>query len=413
MNPFVKELTRRKFLATSAMTAGALNILGVRTTWPSDAVDARVAQLVASTVGIDTHNHIDVPMTPAELPGPDLDLKGEFKRSGLSAICMTFATDYQPGDPYERFHTAMGAMDRQLKRNEMKRALTPADVVAAHEAGQPTVIQAIEGAHFLEGHLERVEEAYGRGLRHFGLLHDSDASVPLGDVYTNKPQFGGLTAFGSSVIRECNRLGMVVDLAHADLETTRMALKVSTRPVLVSHTGLDTQLGSDARMAQMMRPRLISKEQARMVADGGGAVGVWTHLADTPLDYAKNIRALADVIGVEHVCLGTDTKLTQPSPRHFGPPPGDGKPAGHGPDGGPPPRGMGPIGGPPREARGDSGGPQRARAGERTNQAWSSDAPGFYYVVVDAMLKAGFTAEEIGKIGGGNYLRIFGEATKR
>ena len=407
--------TRRSFLRTAAMVASASTLLRWQNAWAVDAIDPKVAAIVEKSIGIDTHNHIDVPMTAAELPGPDLDLMGEMKRSGLSAICMTFATDYQPGDPYDRFHTALGAMDRQLARNEIRRALTPADVLTAHKAGRPAVIQAIEGAHFLEGYLERVQEAYGRGLRHFGLLHDSDASVPLGDVYTNKPQFGGLTAFGSSVIKECNRLGMVLDLAHADMQTTKMALKVSTRPVIVSHTGLDTQLGGDSRMAQMMRPRLIGKEQARMIADQGGAIGVWTHLEDTPRDYAKNIRALVDVIGVEHVCLGTDTKLTQPSPRGFRPPPGGRSPDGHGPEGGPPLGAMSQAGGPPHEGSDNAGagGPQRARAGERTNQVWSSDSPGFYYVVVDAMLKAGFHPDEIGKIGGGNYLRIFGEATER
>jgi membrane dipeptidase len=293
---------------------------------------------------------------------------------------MTFATDYQPGDAYDRFLKGLAAMDRQLERNSMKRSLSAGDVRAAHTAGQPTVIQAVEGAHFLQGHLERVEEAYQRGLRHLGLLHDSDASVPLGDVYTNPPSFGGLTAFGTSVIKECNRLGMLIDLAHANLQTTEMALKVTTRPVIISHTGLDTQLGSDARMAERMRPRLISNRQARMVANAGGLVGVWTHLSDSPLEYARNVRALADVIGVDHVCIGTDTKLTQPSARPGGPPAGSG------------------------------GGPNRPRIGERTNLAWADQTAGFYYVVVDALLKTGFAPDEIGKIGGGNFLRVFGAA---
>ena len=365
--------SRRRFLSTIA-GAGADMALGACFAWAADITDSRVDEIVATTIGIDTHNHIDVPLTAADMPGPDIDLKGEMKRSGLSAICMTFATDYQPGDAYDRFLKGIGSMDRQLERNGMKRALSAADIRAAHKEGQPTVIQAIEGAHFLEGHLERVEEAYHRGLREFGLLHDSDASVPLGDVYTNPPRFGGLTAFGASVIKECNRLGILIDLAHADVATTKAALKVSTRPVFISHTGLDTQLGNDPRMAQMMRPRLIGKEQARMVADAGGLVGVWTHLADTPLDYSRNIRALVDVIGMDHVCIGTDTKLTPPSPRP---------------------------------------GPQHPRVGERTNQAWQDQTAGFYYVVVDAMLKTGFTRGEIGKIGGGNFLRVFGEAVKK
>ena len=388
--------SRRQFLSTAFMTAGAAMMLRPRLGWAADVSDPRVAVIVAKTIGIDTHNHIDVPLTAAEMPGPKIDLAGEMKQSGLSAICMTFATDYQPGDANDRFLKGLASMDRLLERNSMKRSLSPADVRNAHKNGQPTVIQAVEGAHFLQGHLERVEEAYHHGLRQFGLLHDSDASVPLGDVYTNPPRFGGLTAFGAAVIKECNKLGILVDLAHANMQTTAAALKVTTRPVIISHTGLDTQLGSNPRMAEMMRPRLISKEQAKIVANSGGLVGVWTHLADTPLDYARNIRALVDVIGVDHVCIGTDTKLTQPSPRPAGPPPGGPRPGGH--DG--PPPGFRP-------------GQNHPQIGERTNLAWAGQTAGFYYVVVDAMLKTGFTPDEIGKIGGGNYLRVFGAAVAK
>jgi membrane dipeptidase len=381
--------SRRQFLSTVAMTAGVGILLRPRSGWAANMADSRVADIVAKTIGIDTHNHIDVPLTAGEMPGPDIDLAGELRQSGLSAICMTFATDYQPGDAYNRFLKGISSMDQQLGRNGMKRSLTPDDVRKAHKNRQPTVIQAIEGGHFLQGHLDRVEEAYGRGLRHFGLLHDSDASVPIGDVYTNPPRYGGLTPFGAAVIKECNRLGILIDLAHADMQTTQAALKLSTRPVIISHTGLDTQLGSNPNMAQMMRPRLISKEQAKMVANAGGLVGVWTHLADTPLDYARNVRALVEVIGVDHVCIGTDTKLTQPSPRPFAPPSGTAAP-------------------------GDPGlVQQRPRVGERTNQVWQDQTSGFYDVFVDAMLKTGFTSDGIAKIGGENFLRVFSEAVKK
>jgi membrane dipeptidase len=386
--------SRREFFRSATMMAGSGLMLTSRWAWSAEVTDPRVAKIVSQTIGIDTHNHIDVPLTSAEMPGPDIDLATDIKRSGLTAICMTFATDYQSGDAYNRFLSGLASMDRQLERNHMMRSLTPGDVRSAHATSKPTVIQSVEGGHFLQGHVERVEIAYQRGLRHLGLLHDSDASEPLGDVYTNPPRFGGLTVFGASVIKECNRLGIVVDLAHADLQTTKAALKIATKPVIVSHTGLDTQLGSDPRMANMMRPRLISREHARLVADAGGVVGVWTHLADTPLEYAKNIRALVDVIGVDHVCLGTDTKLTQPGARPNGPPPGGPRPNGAGPE-------VGHQGPPP--------GQQRPHFGERTNEAWSDQSVGFYYVVVDAMLKTGFTPDEIAKIGGGNFLRIFGE----
>lgn len=90
-----------------------------------------------------------------------------------------------------------------------------------------------------------MQEAYQRGLRHFGLLHDSDASTPLGDVYTNPARYGGMTAFGLDVVRECNRLGMLIDLAHCDMKTTQDAVHTSSKPVIISHTGPDWRLGND------------------------------------------------------------------------------------------------------------------------------------------------------------------------
>ena len=405
--------SRRTFVAT--MTgAGAAFMLNPLFAWAIDDPDPTVASLVASLIGVDTHNHIDVPNSGDELPGPAIDLSGEMKKSGLSAICMTFAVDYQPlvnpGDAYERFKNAMTAMDKALATNNMKRSLNLTDLQTAHKKRQPTVIQSVEGGHFLEGNLGRVKEAYDRGLRQLGLLHDNDASVPLGDIYTKTPQWGGLTAFGADVIRECNRLGILVDLTHASNDTINAALKVATRPVVSSHTGLDTQLGGNAMMAKMMRPRLISKDQAKIMAEAGGLIGVWTHLADTPLAYAQNIRAMVEVIGVDHVCIGTDTKLTpayrspNAGPRADGPPPSaqtGNRADGPRPDG--PPNNNG--------QNGSGGGQNRERVGERTNKAWVDQQTGFLYTVVDALLKTGFTKEEIGKIGGGNFCRVFDAAT--
>ena len=403
--------SRRHFLGTLAAAGAGASLLPAPGAWARPvASDPRVAAIVAATIGIDTHNHIDVPLTTADVPGPALDLAAELKKSGLSAICLTFAVDYQaltaPGQAYERFRNGLAALDQQLRQNGMKRALNLADLQAAHRQHQPTVIQSVEGGHFLEGKLERLGEAYGRGLRHLGLLHDHDATPPLGDVFTNPPQWGGLTALGASVIRECNRLGIRGVLAHASADTVRAALKITTRPVLVSHTGLDTQLGTNPNMARMMQPRLISREQAKIVAGAGGVIGVWTHLADTPLAYAQNIRALVEVVGIDHVGIGTDTKLT-PAYRPaggFGPPPGGGN------AGGPPPGnpGGGPGGGGPGGPGGRPGGP---RVGERTNEAWAGQQVGFYYAVVDALLQTGFNQEEIGKIGGGNFCRVFDAAT--
>jgi membrane dipeptidase len=376
-----KEWSRRKFIK-NVTGAGATTMLHPLLFLSDKQDDPRVDKIVAKTIGTDTHNHIDVPLNVAELPGPAIDLAGEIRKSGLSAICMTFALDYQKltreGEAYERFITGLNAMDQVLKSNRIKRALNLSDLEEAHKNHQPTVIQSVEGGHFMEGKLDRLGIAYGRGLRLLGLLHDSDASVPLGDVYTNPAKWGGLTSFGADVMKECDHLGILADLTHCSNDTINAALKLTKKPVIISHTGLDTRLGQDENMAKMMRPRLISKEQAKIVADAGGVIGVWTHLSDTPLEYAQNIRAMTDVVGVDHVCIGTDTKMT-PSYR----PPG----------------------------RDSGGGGHQVRIGERTNEAWKDQQVGFYFAVVGALLKTGFTEDEIGKIGGGNFCRIFNEAT--
>jgi microsomal dipeptidase-like Zn-dependent dipeptidase len=382
----------------------------------ADEIDPKVASIVSSTIGIDTHNHIDVPLTKADVPGPDLDLIGEMKRSGLSAICATFAVDYQklgePGVAYDRFLNALTSMEAQLERSHMKRALNLKDLQAAHDQGQPTVVQAVEGGHFLEGHLDRLEVAYKRGLRVLGLLHDSDASVPLGDIYTAPARLGGLTEFGANVIKECNRLGILVDLTHASAETVAVALKVSAKPMVFSHTGLDSRLGNNASMGQMMRPRLISKEHAKAMADAGCVIGIWTHLVDSPAEYVQAIRDMVDVVGIDHVCIGTDTKLTPGNNRGgFG----GGRPNG-GPGGGPngPPGGFGGTDGGGRgPIQGGPPGGGRGRGGGQTNQAWADQKVGFYYAVVEQMVKQGFTSEEIGKVGGGNFCRVFDLASAR
>lgn len=395
-----QQWNRKNFLNAIGI-AGVGLILDPFLSWAASDPDPRVAAIVAKTIGIDTHNHIDVPLSSNELPGPKVNLSAEMKKSGLSAICMTFAVDYQklnnPGEAYERFLNALTAMDAVLKDNDMKRSLSLKDLQKAHKAHKPTVIQSVEGAHFLEGKIERLQVAYDRGLRHLGLLHDNDASVPLGDIFTKTPQWGGLTTFGAEVIRECERLGILVDLSHCDDNTINGALKIINKPVLVSHTGLNTRPGKNESMAKMMMPRLISKEQAKIVADKGGVIGVWTHLADTPGDFADNIKAMVDVVGIEHVCIGTDTKLTPAyrSSNHQQSKPG----AENRPQEEPPQNNQ-----PPANKRSDDG---AKKQGGGTNQAWKEQKEGFYYTVVEALLNAGFNEEEISKIGGGNYCRIF------
>src|SRR5271167_4997648 len=98
-------------------------------------------------------------------------------------------------------------------------------------------------------------------------------------------------------------------MAHASHETVLGALKVATQPFIVSHTNLHSWTGTNPKMAGMLKPRLISKDYAKLVADAGGVVGVWTHLTDSLKEFIESIKAMVDAIGIEHVGIGTDTDL--------------------------------------------------------------------------------------------------------
>ncbi len=383
MQNLQNNFSRRKFI-TTVTGAGAAILTNPFSSWLNDEIDPKIKAIVNKTIGIDTHNHIDALQKILELPTTKIDLFSEMKKSGFSAICMTFAVDRpkltQPGEAYERFINGLDAMDDFLKKNKIVRSLNLADLKSAHKNHTPTVIQSVEGGHFLEGKLERLEVAYSRGLRHLGLLHDAQPSVPIGDIYTDPPQFGGLTEFGAQVISECNRLGILIDLTHCSNDTINAALKISTKPIVISHTGLDTQLGKNENMAKMMRPRLISSAQAKIVANSGGVIGVWTHLAESPTEYVQNVRALVNVIGIEHVCIGTDTKMAKPYSED-------------------------------KKNNANGTNVNNERPGERTNDAWQNQKNGFYYAIVAQMLKAGFTESDIAKFGGDNFCRVFDVAT--
>jgi len=373
-------LSRREFLTTAVGAGGAILLGPAWLSAAADGVDPRVAQVISATIGIDMHNHVypagtephpqhGQPRRPEEQPqAPELLLAEELKRSGLTAVCASFVLDFapndKPGDARDNFFRWLTAIDAQLAKERIRRALNLKELQAAHDHGQPTIVQTVEGAQFIEGHLDRVEEVYKRGVRDLQLLHERDDIVsPLGDTNTAPAHLGGLTAFGAEVVKECNRLGIVVDLAHASHETVLGALKVTTQPLIVSHTSLDSRTGDNPRMAEMMKPRLISKEHAQVVADAGGVIGVWTHLAGSLKDFVESIKAMVDAVGIDHVGIGSDTDLLS------------------------------------------------SHVGQGTNKAWSGLTGGFFRAVVGEMLLQGFMPDDIGKVGGGNFCRVFGKAT--
>jgi membrane dipeptidase len=214
-----KALSRREFL-TTAMGAGGAMLLGPA--WlhaAADGADPRLAQIMSRTIGIDMHNHVYPAGTEPQpqngqpqqqeeqRQAPGLSLAEELRRSGLTAVCASFVLDFapnpKPGDARDKYLGWLTAIDAQLEKGHLRRALNLKDLQAAHDHGRPTIVQTVEGAQFIEGHLDRVEEVYQRGVRNLQLLHQQDDMVsPLGDVIMSPAHLDGLIAFGAEVVKE-------------------------------------------------------------------------------------------------------------------------------------------------------------------------------------------------------------------
>jgi len=122
----------------------------------------------------------------------------------------------------------------------------------------------------------------------------------IGDIQTQAPVHDGLTPLGKTIVAEMNRSGIIVDLAHATFAVAKDVIAASTKPAMISHSNLLTP--------QISHPRLISAEHAKLVADAGGIIGSWpSGIGQTTFaDYIDSIRRLVDTVGIDHVSIGTD-----------------------------------------------------------------------------------------------------------
>lgn len=247
---------------------------------------------------------------------PFVPLANPMREGGMNVICLAIVTDTvvthvspdrkrfeawrepAPGELY-----ALGQAEfARVKRLTQSQEITVVTSVAALRASAhqgPCVIVASEGADFLEGRLERVDEAYDlHDLRHLQLTHYRINE--LGDIQTEPPRHGGLTDFGADVVRRCNARGIVVDVAHGTYDLVKRAASVTTKPLVLSHTALVQH--------PLRRSRLISPDHARAIADTGGVIGVWPSSGSfSDLDaMAEGMKRMVDVVGIDHVGLGTD-----------------------------------------------------------------------------------------------------------
>lgn len=214
-------------------------------------------------------------------------------------------------------HEELGRITAHIKEQNLKVVLTPDDVDRAL-AGDPHIVLSVEGATFADDDPSQVAAAYAAGIRQIQLVHY--ARNPLGDFQTEKPQHAGLTDAGKTVIRECNRLGILVDLAHCTGEAVKDALAVAKAPLIWSHSSV-TRDRTPAWTMPVWQARQLSLENAKAIVDKGGVVGLWALGADVGRSvesYATRINEMADWLGEDHVAFGTDMNaLAQPAVASF------------------------------------------------------------------------------------------------
>lgn len=261
----------------------------------------------------------------------------------------------QPGrtwfSPLERtlFHgrkldAAVAASEGQLIA--IRTRADVARLLATRAAGQRTTgaLFSVEGLQNLEGDFANLDRLYRAGVRMAGLTHFFDNAV-AGSMHGERK--GGLTPLGRRVVQEMERRGMIIDIAHSSHRTVADVLAMATRPVVSSHGGVQATCAEN---------RNLNDEEIRGVARTGGVIGigVWDAAVcgTEPADTARAMRHIRDLVGIDHVGLGTDF---------------DGA----------------------------------VTAGYDVSRI---------ALITQALIDQGFTDEEIGKAMGGNVLRVLGEA---
>jgi membrane dipeptidase len=142
-------------------------------------------------------------------------------------------------------------------------ASTADDILRIHKEGKIASLIGVEGGHSIDNSLGVLRMFYALGARYMTLTHSE--TLDWADSATDEPRHGGLTAFGESVVREMNRLGMLVDISHVSADTMRHALRVSKAPVIASHS---------SAYALAAHPRNVPDDVLRLVAANGGVVMV-------------------------------------------------------------------------------------------------------------------------------------------
>ena len=235
-------------------------------------LDRRAAELHRQSLVIDTH--MDT-LQRVLIQGADLGVRSNNGQSDLPRL-KAGGVDAQffavwPDPMYAPHHAARrtlqlidamyGVLNKYPDRIELAR--NAADLERIVASGKLAALMGIEGGHAIQNDLALLRMFHRLGVSYMTLTHSN--TNDWADSSTDKARWGGLNDFGRQVVREMNRLGMLVDVSHVSEETVMDVLEVSTKPVIASHSSC---------LALCNHPRNLSDKALRAIAQKGGVVGI-------------------------------------------------------------------------------------------------------------------------------------------
>lgn len=301
----------------------------------------------------------------------DREVLEEIHRGGLACVHATCAV-------WEDAREALSEIGRWARRfAEHADLIVPAgsvaDILAAKEAGKVAIVLGFQNTSPIEDDLALVEIFSRVGVRIMQLTYNIQNLV---GASCYEPNDSGLTRFGRLVIREMNCCGMLVDLSHVGERTSLDAVEASTRPVAITHANPRWFHASE---------RNKSDDVLRAVAERGGVVGCTLYpmclggSGTTLHEFCAMIEQLIELIGIEHVAIGSDSARKWPDDHLAWLRNGRWRPE-----------------------------------GGRESPSWPRwpdwfQTPAQFSSVALALLERGFSREHVAGVGGGNWLRLFAE----
>jgi membrane dipeptidase len=308
------------------------------------ALRARAARIHRTAIVIDTHNDITSPIVDEGFDMGARDNSGKIqtdiprmKEGGLDAefFSIYVSSEYAreasgpgggpgggSGGSARRAMEMIDGVYEQVRRHpeSLEMAFTVADIRRIHQTGRIAALMGIEGGHAIEDSLAALRLFYRLGIRYMTLTHTNTnnwADAAGGISIAAEKRHNGLSDFGREVVREMNRLGMMVDISHVGDETFRDVLAVTKSPVIASH--------SSARALTDV-PRNLSDEMLRDVARNGGVVMVNFYNGFINTEYARpgmarptksaqtatlamlmeHFEHVIKIAGIDHVGIGSD-----------------------------------------------------------------------------------------------------------